>query len=98
MDTPIKLDFFLLKKTAIIFRALNHRLRQQILLLLQENPKLTVSQIYEKLHLEQSVASQHLAIMRRAGIVKTERDKKFVYYKLNNDRIAQIDRSIKELL
>lgn len=98
MDTPIKLDFFLLKKTAIIFRALNHRLRQQILLLLQENPKLTVSQIYEKLHLEQSVASQHLAIMRRAGIVKTERNKKFVYYKLNNDRIAQIDRSIKELL
>lgn len=98
MDKNIKIDFFLLKKTAIILRALNHLLRQQIFNLLEENGKMTVSEIYGKLRLEQSVASQHLAIMRRAGIVKTERDKKFVYYRLNYDRIAQIDKSIKELL
>ncbi len=98
MDKNIKIDFFLLKKTAIILRALNHLLRQQIFNLLEENGKMTVSEIYGKLRLEQSVASQHLAIMRRAGIVKTERHKKFVYYRLNYDRIAQIDKSIKELL
>ena len=98
MDKSIKIDFFLLKKTAIILRALNHLLRQQIFNLLEENGKMTVSEIYGRLRLEQSVASQHLAIMRRAGIVKTERDKKFVYYRLNYDRIAQIDKSIKELL
>lgn len=98
MDKNIKIDFFLLKKTAIILRALNHLLRQQIFNLLEENGKMTVSEIYSKLRLEQSVASQHLAIMRRAGIVKTERNKKFVYYRLNYDRIAQIDKSIKELL
>lgn len=94
----IQIDFFLLKKSAMIFRALNHQLRQKIFLLLEDNGKLTVSEIYGRLGLEQSVASQHLAIMRRAGIVKTERDRKFVYYKLNHERIHQIDRSIKELL
>lgn len=94
----MQIDFFLLKKSAMIFRALNHQLRQKIFLLLEDHDKLTVSDIYARLKLEQSVASQHLAIMRRAGIVKTERDRKFVYYKLNHERILQIDRSIKELL
>ena len=98
MEEPIKIDFLLLKKTAIILRALNHQLRQQIFKLLDEKKKLTVTHIYESLKLEQSVASQHLAILRRAGIVKTEREGKFVFYKLNYDRIAQIDRSIKDLL
>lgn len=98
MEKVNRIDFFLLKKSAIILRALNHTLRQQIFKLLEDGNKLTVSEIYTRLKLEQSVASQHLAIMRRAGIVKTERDGKFVFYKLNYDRIAQIDRCIKELL
>src|SRR6187399_2178956 len=98
MDKSIKIDFFLLKKTAVILRALNHLLRQQIFKLLEERGKLTVSEIYGHLKVEQSVASQHLAILRRAGIVKTEREGKFVFYRLNKDRIAQIDRSIKQLL
>lgn len=98
MEKAVNIDFFLLKKSAIILRALNHQLRQRIFHLLDENGKMTVSEIYGKLNLEQSVASQHLAIMRRAGIVKTQRDRKFVYYLLNLERIAQIDRSIKELL
>jgi len=98
MDDEINIDFFLLKKTAIILRALNHQLRQQMFKLLEERGKMTVSEIYSHLKVEQSVASQHLAILRRAGIVKTEREGKFVFYRLNKDRIAQIDRSIKQLL
>ena len=98
MDEEIKIDFFLLKKTAIILRALNHQLRQHIFKLLEQQAKMTVSEIYAYLKVEQSVASQHLAILRRAGIVKTEREGKFVFYKLNKERIAQIDRAIKQLL
>ena len=66
---PVKVDFLNLKKGALILRALNHKLRQQIIRLLDENKKLTVTEIYVHLRLEQSVASQHLAILRRAGIV-----------------------------
>ncbi len=98
MDKEFNIDFLLLKKSAIILRALNHVLRQKIFKLLEERGKMTVSEIYSSLKLEQSVASQHLAILRRAAIVKTERDGKFVFYKLNDVRIIQIEKSIRALL
>lgn len=96
--TPVKIDFLQIKKSALILRALNHKLRQQILKLLEEKQKLPVTQIYVELRLEQSVASQHLAILRRAGIVRTERDGKFIYYILNSAKIIQIGNCVKELL
>ena len=88
--SPVKVDFVNLKKAAMILRALNHKLRQQIVKLIDENQRLTVTEIYIKLRLEQSVASQHLAILRRAGIVKTTRDGKFIYYSVHGTRIEGI--------
>lgn len=88
--SPVKVDFVNLKKAAMILRALNHKLRQQIVKLIDENKRLTVTEIYIKLRLEQSVASQHLAILRRAGVVKTTRDGKFIYYSVNSSRIEGI--------
>ena len=88
--SPVKVDFVNLKKAAMILRALNHKLRQQIVKLIDENKRLTVTEIYIKLRLEQSVASQHLAILRRAGVVKTTRDGKFIYYSVNASRIEGI--------
>ena len=97
-EDEVKIDFLQVKKSSLILRALNHKLRQQILKLLEEKRKLTVTEIYVQLRLEQSVASQHLAILRRAGIVKTEREGKFIYYGLNHQRIAEINRCVVELL
>jgi DNA-binding transcriptional ArsR family regulator len=50
------------------------------------------------LRLEQSVASQHLAILRRAGIVKTQRDGKFIYYVIHHDRLGEIMKCVDELI
>jgi len=93
----VKVDFLNLKKAAMILRALNHKLRQQIVKLIDENKRLTVTEIYVRLRLEQSVASQHLAILRRAGVVKTERDGKFIYYSVNNSRVAYIMKCVEDL-
>ena len=93
----VKVDFLNLKKAAMILRALNHKLRQQIVKLIDENKRLTVTEIYVRLRLEQSVASQHLAILRRAGIVKTDRDGKFIYYSVNSSRVAQIMKCVDDL-
>ena len=60
--------------------------------------RLTVTQVYVKLRLEQSVASQHLAILRRAGIVVTEREGKFIFYTINPARIAAINQYSKDIL
>ncbi len=94
----VKVDLINLKKAAVILRAINHKLRQQMLRLIDEQKKLTVTELYIRLRLEQSVASQHLAILRRAGFVKTERDGKFIYYMVNTERIAALNSFIGDLL
>ncbi len=96
-DQDIKLDYAELRKAVLVLRAINHKLRQRIINLLEESDSLTVTDIYIKLRLEQSVASQHLAILRRAGVVDTERQGKFINYSLNRDRLAQISRLVDEL-
>ncbi len=94
----LQIDFVHMKKAAMILRAMNHKLRQQMVKLLDENKKMTVTDIYVKLRLEQSVASQHLAILRRAGIVSTERDGKFIYYGVNYSRINEVNAFVSELV
>ena len=79
-DKDLHLDYAELRKAVLVLRAVNHKLRQRIIDLLEEHEQMTVTDIYIKLRLEQSVASQHLAILRRAGIVITERQGKFINY------------------
>lgn len=97
-NAAFKVDFLHLKKAAMVLRALNHKLRQQIVKLIDEQKKITVTEIYVKLRLEQSVASQHLAILRKAGIVTTDRDGKFIYYSVNYKRVKEIMGFVEDLV
>ena len=94
----IKVDLLNVKKASLVLRAINHKLRQQILKLIDEQDKITVTEIYIKLRLEQSVASQHLAILRKAGFVKTVRDGKFIYYSVNSPRFQELNQFVETLL
>jgi DNA-binding transcriptional ArsR family regulator len=96
--SPMNVDYTSIKKAALILRAINHKLRQQILELIHEEERITVTELYVKLRLEQSVASQHLAILRRAGIVKTTREGKFIWYSVNYDKVTDIEKFTKDLL
>jgi DNA-binding transcriptional ArsR family regulator len=78
------------KKTALIFRALNNKLRQKILNLIADEESINVTEIYVKLRIEQSVASQHLAILRTAGFVLTKRDGKTISYSINYPRFQLV--------
>lgn len=93
----VQLDYTELRKAVLVLRAVNHKLRQRIIDLLDGGESMTVTDIYIKLRLEQSVASQHLAILRRAGVVITERQGKFIYYSLNNERLEQIATLVEDL-
>jgi DNA-binding transcriptional ArsR family regulator len=92
------LEVVKLKEAALVFRAVNHKLRRQILAVLHENKRIDVTSIYKKLGLEQSVASQHLAILRKAGIVVTKREQRFVYYSVNYKRLEEIGEIAGKLL
>ena len=94
----LKVDLLNIKKAALVLRAVNHKLRQQILKQIDEQGRMTVTELYVKLRLEQSVASQHLAILRKAGFVTTDRDGKFIYYSVNAARIKEVNQFVDELL
>lgn len=72
---------------AMSVRAMNHPLRQAIIDLLVDEGELNVTDIYGKLNIEQSVASQQLKILRDAEIANTDRRGKEIYYSINDDRL-----------
>ena len=97
-DALKNMDYLKIKKAALVLRALNHKLRQQILKTIDEQKRITVTELYVKLRLEQSVASQHLAILRKADIVNTVREGKFIFYTINEERIGDINKFVKDLV
>jgi DNA-binding transcriptional ArsR family regulator len=88
--TNLQMDILELKKAKLILRAINHPLRQHMLQLLHQNKQMTVTSIYGKLRLEQSLASQHLAILRQAGFLNTTREARFIFYSVNYQRLQQV--------
>ena len=89
-DTGLFIDAIKMQRAALIFRAINHPLRQQIMGLLHTHPGMSVTELYRKLKLEQSVASQHLAILRRANFVSARRESKKVFYSVNYGRLEYV--------
>ena len=92
------LDQLSIKKASLTFRAINHPLRQDMIRMIDSKGHITVTELFVEMRLEQSVASQHLAILRRAGIVKKEREGKYMYYKLNLERLQLLNKIISDLL
>ena len=81
----------ILSKAKMKIRALNHPLRKKILFLIKDNRnRMNVTDIYGKMRIEQSVASQHLAILRRQGLVTTERDSRVIWYSVNDAAIRYL--------
>lgn len=94
----LNIDVQQLKKGSLVIRALKHKLRQQMLKLIHDKGPIAVTDIYVKLRIEQSVASQHLAILRLPRMVNAERDGKKIYYTVNYSRLAEINGMMENLL
>jgi DNA-binding transcriptional ArsR family regulator len=71
-----------------ILRAVAHPLRMKILEFIDEHGNINVNKIYNNLDLEQSITSQHLKILRNAGLVITEREGKFIHYKIDYSKVG----------
>ena len=85
------------RKAALFFRAINHQLRIDILYLLHQHQKMIVGDIYRELKMEQSVTSQHLAVLRKAKLVHSLREGKKVYYSVNYDQVNKLQLFAREL-
>lgn len=98
MPDELQIEFLYLKKAAIVFRSVNNKIRLQMLNILHEHSKMTVTSLYLKLRLDQSATSQHLAVLRKAGFVNTERDGKCIYYSINYKRLEELHYAAQQIL
>jgi len=87
-----------LQESSEILRALAHPLRMKILEFIDNNKMINVNKIYNTLSLEQSITSQHLRILRVAGIVITEREGKFIHYRIDYQKVANAVQAIDSFL
>ena len=78
-----------LKASFATMRALAHPLRLEILHLIDKHKEMNVGDIYTTLKIEQALASQQLRILRMSDLVRTRRDQKFIYYRLNYEKIQK---------
>jgi len=94
----VNIDHQKLQVSSEILRALAHPLRLQILEFIDQNDTINVNKIYNTLQLEQSITSQHLRILRIAGLVTTQREGKFIHYSLDYDKISNSMKAINSFL
>ncbi len=94
----INLDYRILRKAVLNVRAIDHDIRKKIIGMLLEKGAMTVTEIHNALNIEQSVVSQHLAVLRRAGLVQTDRNRKFIAYSVNTERLNEISQFIDKLV
>ncbi len=87
--TKVSINNEKLQASSEVLRALAHPLRLKILEFIDRNEEINVNKIYNTLKLEQSITSQHLRILRIAGLVNTKRDGKFIHYSIDYDKIKR---------
>jgi len=82
---------------ALIIKALAHPTRIEILELLKEREK-CVCELVPELGLEQSNVSQHLAILKKYGIIDCRKEGLKVIYSIKNKRVFEIITSVNAIL
>ncbi len=85
-----KLEFEILEQAANMLKAIAHPQRIEILNLMQQNTRMTVTEIQQALELSQSATSHHLGILKDKGILTCKREGKKIYYELKHQVLAQI--------
>lgn len=74
---------------ANLFRVLGHPARVRILELLQDGER-TVGALQEELGLDSGGTSQHLAQLRRIGVVRSRREGTSVHYRVEDDGVFDL--------
>jgi DNA-binding transcriptional ArsR family regulator len=90
---PLAPDFHELARhaedAAALLKALANRNRLMVLCVLHDG-ELSVSELNQRIPLSQSALSQHLATLRREGLVETRRDAQIIYYRLSASLASSI--------
>jgi len=84
------LDINELEMAASRMRAISHPMRIAIISLLDEQKKLSVTEIFTALDIEQASASHHLNILKTKGVLVSKREGKKILYSLKSEILSEI--------
>ena len=76
-----------------VFKALGDETRREILKMLRKGP-CTSGEIADRFHSSWPTISRHLAVLRSAGLVVTERRGQEIYYELNTSVFQDLVRHL----
>jgi len=85
-----RLDPEQLERAANMLKAIAHPMRIAIIGLLERGEKLSVTEIHEKLGIEQSTTSHHLGILKDKDVLISKREGKNTYYSLKHENLKNI--------
>jgi DNA-binding transcriptional ArsR family regulator len=87
------------QQLSVFFKALGNEKRQEIILnVFADYGEHNIGEVAKRAKIAQSTASEHLSLLKRAGILVSRKLEKEVFYKLNRkDIIATLD-EIKSIL
>ncbi|NLZ57215.1 MAG: helix-turn-helix transcriptional regulator [Corynebacterium sp.] len=88
----------LYERKANLFKGLAHPYRVRILEILSTQPRVPVSTMIEDTGLESSHLSQHLAVLRKYGLVTSTRSANVVFYSLAHPEVADLLHTARSLL
>lgn len=79
-----------LEYAAGMLKAMAHPMRIAILSFLEDGVRMSVTEIHQRLKIEQSTTSHHLGILKDKGVLSSKREGKNTFYFLKNDNLSQI--------
>ena len=77
------------QKATALLKALANENRLMVLCLLVDG-EMSVAEINAQIDLSQSALSQHLAVLRRDGLVTTRRESQTIYYRIASSEAGKI--------
>ncbi|CAN5455293.1 metalloregulator ArsR/SmtB family transcription factor [soil metagenome] len=83
---------------ANLFKGLAHPLRIRALEILSAGDEVSVTELLDHMGIEASHLSQHLAVLRRYGLVVSQRRGSVVFYRLAHPQVGELLRVARALL
>lgn len=96
MSTKIPFNPKSLEKALNLINSLNNRRRLTVLCMLLDK-QMTVTEMAQKSGLSLSAMSQHLRVLKKAHLVKTEKHQQTVSYRLEGNEVETIISALKKM-
>ena len=89
LQRNLKMEKRLYEMQAELCKTLSNPKRLEILDILKEREEISVNALAEILEIPKANTSQHLAVLRQAGVVNTRKEGINVYYSLRSAKISE---------